>query len=394
MSYYLEMAFHRATPSTVLSIINEYKKWYWKDAVKILEDNSYYIPSLRYNIHRSHKLSYQEVPSGMHCSLEKRQMVSLTTRKFLFGVGYNFGCELVDVDTCVFLFSKNGKCIGQLSPNTSFGSEEPSGVCCLSHDHEGCEPGFDELFSIDLDKISASVTRIAIVANNQSDVPFSKSIINAKLKDDNTLCEFSLQDNSSFHTIVLAELYQEDGSWYFGVVNDAICKLDDRHVFEACCSGTVDNLYTELDDARDKEWLYSVMMIKFVYWKKYNLLGVVGSGPDGWHSVGFQNSCDQDYEFSEWPKLKFFKDIISEITNMSDAEIIEAENLDEDDDVDYWRRSRVYSQVFKKLGLNEWLYSRDNDDVPYICLNESCIDDYSKQLRLMNVIRKIRQQKI
>lgn len=151
----------------------------------------------------------------------------------------------------------------------------------------------------------------------------------------------------------------------------------------------------KLNDARDEAWLHSLMTIKFIYWKKFNLLGVVASeAPKGWFGVCFQNSCDQDYELSSWPKLKFFKDIIQSVNKMSDEEIFKQidEDYDEDLDVEYWRLTTVYEKIFSELCLNQWLYSRDADNVSYICLNESCLDDIVKTYNLMSKVKMLRKK--
>ena len=62
-------------------------------------------------------------------------------------------------------------------------------------------------------------------------------------------------------------------------------------------------------------WLYGLFSIRFVYWKKYKLLGISGDYPEKMMEMVdmhqyFQNSCDQDYEYESWKGVKLFEGIV------------------------------------------------------------------------------------
>lgn len=177
----------------------------------------------------------------------------------------------------------------------------------------------------------------------------------------------------------------------------------------------------------DRYWLYSLFNYRFVYWAKYQLLGLVREECEAWPSqshtdkpcsVYFQNSCDQDYEFSEWLScIPFFAGAVKKykaLTALPAEDVyafLKAHNAhvpDEDDEEEekerkertstplhsmsktifyvatrffpflskinmvkkaneengadeYYIRSALYAYIFDTLELNDWLYGRNND---------------------------------
>ena len=113
--------------------------------------------------------------------------------------------------------------------------------------------------------------------------------------------------------------------------------------------------------AANRYWLYRLFEITFLYWGKYNLLGVIGCLPEKLAAtmpyVFFQNSTDQDYDFSEWPKFGFFGDKITQVKSMSLSDI--KEQFDYEMDEGYLRRSLVYENISKCLGIETYLYCPD-----------------------------------
>lgn len=117
-------------------------------------------------------------------------------------------------------------------------------------------------------------------------------------------------------------------------------------------------------------WLYSLFNFNFVYWEQHELLGLVGESfgdieSNFNKSVYFQNSCDQDYEYADWPTIKCFSDIIFQVVNMSIKQL--AENFDDytmeeiNHDINYYKRCLVYSKIYDTLDLDKWLYGHDGD---------------------------------
>ena len=128
-------------------------------------------------------------------------------------------------------------------------------------------------------------------------------------------------------------------------------------------------LYTKCWAEADKNWLYSLFVINFVYWEDKNLLGICGCIPNvvkrELNTIYFQNSTDQDYDYNEWRGLSCFQSDIEKIKNMNRYEVLEyynknGDNYSENDllDLDYHKKSLVYDMVFRKLDLYNWLYGK------------------------------------
>ena len=155
-------------------------------------------------------------------------------------------------------------------------------------------------------------------------------------------------------------------------VLDIISKLTDA-VYE-----NLDNILNEnkmyipsmfdknLPITNDEVWLYRVLTSKFLFWKQYNLLGRIGTDPAPvpnikGYAVYMQNQCDQDYEYSDWPKLKFFKDIINDVKSASFSSICKEYNIDPTEiDEDYIRKTVVYKRIENALRIAALGY----DDYP------------------------------
>lgn len=131
-------------------------------------------------------------------------------------------------------------------------------------------------------------------------------------------------------------------------------------------------LYTKGWAEADKNWLYSLFMINFVYWEEKSLLGICGCIPNVLKNelvtIYFQNSTDQDYEYEQWKGLSCFQSDIEQIKKMGCHDLIEYYNKNgyhyiEDDlnDLDYHRKSLVYDRIFSSLDLDNWLYGRNGN---------------------------------
>ena len=136
----------------------------------------------------------------------------------------------------------------------------------------------------------------------------------------------------------------------------------------------------------DEKWLYSLFNFRFVYWKEYELLGMVGvlpeDGPKPDGAVYFQNSCDQNYSLSEWPAdIPFFRTKVKQYKAMldlkpqkclkrllklgfTDEETIsealeEGENSEET--AEYHVLSALYHDIFDTLRLDTRMIARFGD---------------------------------
>lgn len=115
---------------------------------------------------------------------------------------------------------------------------------------------------------------------------------------------------------------------------------------------------------------------RMLYWPQHKLLAILGDCiPDALkadkHNVYFQNSCDQDYDFSEWSdQITLFRDEKAAVMNMT-AQELRGSNEDMDDtDLDYLRRHALYGRVFKQLHLDNWLYhTAEEQGYTSLCLS-------------------------
>lgn len=144
----------------------------------------------------------------------------------------------------------------------------------------------------------------------------------------------------------------------------------------------------------DENWLYRLFNYRFVYWKEFRLLGMVGtlpeSGPQPTGCVYFQNSCDQNYELKCWPaKIPFFRELVKQARKKLTTEpeeclrtLLEEGSLDKEtweeimedgatdrETMEYHVLSCLYHEIFDSLHLNDWLWGKDNDAYQRFTLN-------------------------
>lgn len=102
---------------------------------------------------------------------------------------------------------------------------------------------------------------------------------------------------------------------------------------------------------------------QFIYWKELELLGIIGNTNNG-VCVQFQNSTDQDYPFTDYKGIDCFSPIVEKYKNMSNEDITKAYKKeygnDPDIDIEYYRRSFCYDEIFDLLELNSFLYDKEN----------------------------------
>ena len=113
----------------------------------------------------------------------------------------------------------------------------------------------------------------------------------------------------------------------------------------------------------DRNWVQNLFTTRFLYWNEKSLLGIVGEAqrefdPDV-SEVYFQNHTDQD---CYWSGIKMFKAIANECRNASMEETklmyphLLSSGEENDEDIDYYRRSMTYDRIFSELDLRAWEY--------------------------------------
>lgn len=128
-----------------------------------------------------------------------------------------------------------------------------------------------------------------------------------------------------------------------------------------------------LADTADRYWLEALFTFRFLYWEEHKLLGIVMMPPENasekWPlSVYFQNSCDQDYPLFDWKEgnIPFFANAAAKAENYTTEEIRAKFDYEiEDEDLEYYRRSACYDDIFETLALEPWLYNHCTD-VPFV----------------------------
>lgn len=116
--------------------------------------------------------------------------------------------------------------------------------------------------------------------------------------------------------------------------------------------------------------------LNFVYFHEAKLLALVGyrypyAKKFFKMHFGFQNSCDQDYKREDWKGIKLFENIWDECAQMTAEEIVAyeksvgyddytAEYFAGEKELNYFRRSVAYDKIYRMLGLNDWLWGKNN----------------------------------
>lgn len=127
----------------------------------------------------------------------------------------------------------------------------------------------------------------------------------------------------------------------------------------------------------DRYWLHALFELHFVFWPKYNLLGLIGdSYPEKVlkdtlpYSVYFQNNTDQDYELTEWPPLPLFEKVIAQHPEgMSAKSLLQRGRLSDYSEEDiganlpYYIRTDIYDDIFETLSIEDILESKKNTSI-------------------------------
>lgn len=113
-----------------------------------------------------------------------------------------------------------------------------------------------------------------------------------------------------------------------------------------------------------------VFTYRYFYLKEHHLLGVYSLNKEQQTlfdcTVYFQNSCDQDYAFTEWQGIPWFEEVAAKWASATDATVLQKykEKYDEDfennyngyeaerlcEKLMYWRRSFAYDEIWERIG--------------------------------------------
>ena len=149
-----------------------------------------------------------------------------------------------------------------------------------------------------------------------------------------------------------------------------------------------------LADTADRYWLVTLFTFRFLYWEEHKLLGIVmmpsESASEKWPlSIYFQNSCDHDYPFSEWKvgNIPFFMNAVAKAENYTEKEIRAKVDYEiEDDNLEYFRRSTCYDDIFEALALDPWLYDH-YADMPFVTFALQGIQNEAERYRYLQWLK-------
>lgn len=146
--------------------------------------------------------------------------------------------------------------------------------------------------------------------------------------------------------------------------------------------------------------LYQLFQVNVLFWPRHHLMGIRGGAyPKELEnsfasSIRFQDSTDQDYPLNEWnstvPLFNAKKHIVASIKSRDD--LLKWINLDEDDsvDIEYWKRSLVYEEIFKALDLDAFIYEKPGN---FETMAFSGIASYDVLERLLQTTRSLINRK-
>lgn len=114
----------------------------------------------------------------------------------------------------------------------------------------------------------------------------------------------------------------------------------------------------------------SIFMYRYFYDAERSLLGVY-SLPTCMRDLfdltfGFQDSCEQDYDFEDWNGVSSFETVAEKWRNMPRDQVVDRmnKNLDpelireiNDDQIDYYRKTFCYDEIWKTI---EWTLNNDS----------------------------------
>ena len=176
--------------------------------------------------------------------------------------------------------------------------------------------------------------------------------------------------------------------------------VDNRYYIPSIRTGYIANEESRtrkadvLAETADRYWLEALFTFHFLYWEEHKLLGIVMMPPENvnekWPlSMYFQNSCDQDYPLSDWKEgnIPFFANTAVKAENYTAEEIrVKVDYEIEDENLEYYRRSTCYNDIFEELALESWLYNHYTD-VPFVTFALQGIQNEAERYRYLQWLK-------
>ena len=146
--------------------------------------------------------------------------------------------------------------------------------------------------------------------------------------------------------------------------------IDENYPY--CPASMYNANYFSIEEYREKElyhleklWIENIFTKTFLYWKEFNLLAVVGYDINGATTITFQNSTDQNYEYTEWNGVPLFENLVQLAKTTSNKNI---ENYEDSLD-EYYRQTYAYGLIYKKLNLDYFLANKPTEKYDYFKLS-------------------------
>lgn len=150
-------------------------------------------------------------------------------------------------------------------------------------------------------------------------------------------------------------------------------------------------------------YLKNIFTYKFIYWKEYKLLGIVGrysKTDENFQEIVFQNSTDKNQDYEYWAPLLPLKPIIDKVRNGSIDDIVRQyfidnrsyipEEIDEalKKDADYYRKTYVHEQLEEKLRIQNILYDHECEDVTTFLFGYASVNNVAVREETIAVINE------
>lgn len=178
--------------------------------------------------------------SGLN--LRKNSSLNLTKssralNKVHAGLGWDLGVNgnIADLDASAFLLKSNGLCPDVDHVIYFNNNRPPYGIVYGGDNRTGMGDGDDETIMVELNKLPQHITKIIYTVSifealqkRQNFGMVQNAYIRLYEVDERTgveteLCRFNLTDNySMFQSIIVGELYRDNGEWIFKAIGDGV----------------------------------------------------------------------------------------------------------------------------------------------------------------------------
>lgn len=134
--------------------------------------------------------------------------------------------------------------------------------------------------------------------------------------------------------------------------------------------GSYKNLSQEIQNSLDEKWVQEyILKFRYFFMPENDILGIFSLPKCTYdmfdNTTYFQNSTDQDYEYSEWNGIEDFEKIAQKWQSCSKEDILkENPDCNNEEDFEYVRKTHTYEEIWEII--KQYLY--DENEVVYISL--------------------------